>query len=163
MKFFKFAGFYTYFRYTINNHPEYNSNYGCITNSSYLTNRKPIESFVNAIKVNNIKSIKRMLDNNPDFVKSKLHGGETALFTAISWNRQDVIELLVTKGADVNISTSSGWKPLYQAVSMNKSNLETVKLLIRNGAKVDSHALKLARRKNQNEIYSYMLKVMEKQ
>ena len=64
----------------------------------------------------------------------KNHYEHTALIEAcMNWNNQSFIELLLTYNADPNIPTKAGDYPLHVS-----SDIETLKLLIAKGARVDA-------------------------
>lgn len=59
----------------------------------------------------------------------------TPLHVAVKSDMLDKVELLIHKGADVNLANDSGWTPLFDAVI--QENLTIVDLLISNGAYID--------------------------
>lgn len=79
-----------------------------------------------------------LLDGGADMDSKNL-----ALFEAASRGDTDMIELLISKGADVNAKNEDGDSVLKSAVSKNKVNMAVVRLLLDEGADVKS-ALKYA-------------------
>ncbi len=66
-------------------------------------------------------------------------GGWTALHSALDDERFDIVELLLDKGADVNIEDDSGYAPLHIAASYAaKHNPKVVELLISKGADINA-------------------------
>jgi len=64
-------------------------------------------------------------------------GAATALHCAAAGGQKEVAQLLLSRGADVNVQAADGMTPLHSAVFYS-DNAETVKLLIANGANVNS-------------------------
>ena len=64
-------------------------------------------------------------------------GAATALHCAAAGGQKEVAQLLLSRGADVNVQAADGMTPLRSAVFYS-DNAETVKLLIANGANVNS-------------------------
>lgn len=58
-----------------------------------------------------------------------------ALHSAVYDNNKEMVELLITNGADVNKANNDGWTPLYCAVWNNRK--EIAELLIAKGADVN--------------------------
>lgn len=76
----------------------------------------------------------------------------------------DIVQLLLTKGADANLPDSLGYTPLMHAVLTETSSLELVKLLLEHGAdaKVTAKdgltALSFAKRKGWTEVIALLAK-----
>ena len=69
--------------------------------------------------------------------KRQYHDGvETALHDAAYYNRKEVVELLIGKGADVNMKREGGWTPFHDAARYGCK--EIVELLIAHGADVNA-------------------------
>ena len=85
--------------------------------------RDPLEPLWKAITFGNTAEVKRLLDNDPSLANKPFRfGRETPLFHAvICTNVQEVVDLLITHGADVN-ARSGGFEltPLQQAVWTGK-------------------------------------------
>src|SRR5262245_13053793 len=59
--------------------------------------------------------------------------GETAIFGAAAWGRSDVVRLLISKGAEVNLTEPlRAYSPLHWAAS--HGNVETIRVLVEAGA-----------------------------
>ena len=65
-------------------------------------------------------------------VNAKGSGGQTPLHWAVNARRTDVVERLLSKGADVNAKDTNGWTPLH--VAALSGDREFVELLIAKGA-----------------------------
>lgn len=59
----------------------------------------------------------------------------TAIGVAVATNNQEMIDLLLSRGADVNATDDQGWTPLHIAAS--NMALETIKKLLKHGARLD--------------------------
>ena len=80
---------------------------------------------------------------------------------AIAHNQKDVVEALITKGADVNAKDNWNWTPLHSAIFQDKAMVE---LLIARGASVNardgggSTPLWYAQREGHTEIVELLRK-----
>src|SRR5882672_10869861 len=84
-----------------------------------------------AVRNGDLKAIEAALDKGAD-INAKNEIGITALWIATSKGKLEVIELLVRRGADVNARDGIWYmSPLSQSLS----KIETVKLLVKAGAK----------------------------
>lgn len=64
--------------------------------------------------------VKLLLDHGAN-ANIKGNNGVTALYSATSQGKEDVMKLLIKSGADINAPNSDGWTPLHRASS--NSNL----------------------------------------
>ena len=62
--------------------------------------------------------------------------GDTPLLWAAGFGHKGVVEMLITKGADVNAKAEGGWTPLHYATGGNDK--EIVELLIAKGADLNA-------------------------
>ena len=62
--------------------------------------------------------------------------GETKLQVAVIEGKYSVVRSLINQGYSVNVRDNNGWTPLHEAA--NHGHVEICKLLVENGAKVDS-------------------------
>lgn len=72
---------------------------------------------------------------NPNFFSNCEDGrwsGRTALHEACKWGHHQVVDCLLTRGCDLNVSDIRGWTPIYDAISHGKTDV-AFKLLA-NGA-----------------------------
>jgi ankyrin repeat protein len=87
--------------------------------------------------------------------------GQTALQQAAEFGYASVVELLIRRGADVNLAFKDGRTPLYWAVK--NGHKEIIETLIRSGANVNAEssgrsALRAAREERRSEIYELLVK-----
>jgi len=64
--------------------------------------------------------------------------GLTPLHTAAGRGHKEIVELLITAGADVNAKGDYGWTPLHKAAAAFEDHKEVVELLIAKGADVNA-------------------------
>lgn len=93
------------------------------------------ESFIEAIKKNDIIIVKALIDAGAD-INAKDPYGETPLHIACVRGLEKIISLLIAEGADVNARDGRALTPLH--VAAWGGHEETVALLIANGAMVDA-------------------------
>lgn len=88
-----------------------------------------------AIQENDIRLAKQVLHYWPDCVRLRRGPSElTPLHMAINGGNQEMAQLIVAAGADVNAKSREGKTPLYQAVARADAELTT--MLLRSGAQV---------------------------
>ena len=70
-------------------------------------------------------------------------GDPTPLLHAVQYGLLEVVQILLDAGANPNIADKEGYTPLYEAIVYFpfECSLEIIKLLLKNGAKVD-HEIK---------------------
>ena len=101
-----------------------------------------------AARDGDIDKIKSLIANGAD-VNAKNFEGDTPIHVAVMQNRKDVVELLINKGANVNVEceedcymqdilSSTANTPLQ--IAALKGYSEIAELLIKNGAKVNAKA-----------------------
>lgn len=84
-----------------------------------------------AVRDEDLEKLKALLQENPDLVSCGCDGG-TPLVLAAEMGHQEVAELLLANGADMN---ALGYDALYEAI--NNQHKEMVKLLLASGAAVN--------------------------
>jgi ankyrin repeat protein len=88
--------------------------------------------------------------------------GNTALHTAAANNRKNVAEVLVSKGAEINVRGSNGAMPLHTAASWG--NKDMVEFSVAKGAEINAKnengltPLGLAIKNKQDEVANYLRK-----
>ena len=98
------------------------------------SNGAPDQALLAAIQKGDLEGVKAAFAANayPNVV---MPDGCSALIYASRLNNPSIVQALLDKGADVNYSHETCDSPIYQAA--NLGNLEVVKLLTQNGAKMD--------------------------
>jgi len=79
--------------------------------------------------------IKAFLKKNPKLIEAKVGRGLRPLHKAAFTGRKDIVELLISSGADINSKDNQGQTPLIWAVL--EGTFEVVKLLVDKGANVN--------------------------
>ena len=109
------------------------------------------EAAIGAVRAKNAEVLKVLLDKGAE-LKGYRNNNLTPLLIAANLGADDVVRLLLERGADINETNGEGWQPevrplevhpdansqwspLHAAVQGN--HLETVKILIEKGAKLD--------------------------
>ncbi len=93
------------------------------------------EDILAACHLGDTSRVETILKNNPDIIDKPYSAGFTALHTAARAGQKDVVELLISKGADVNIQTKFHATPVQIAAGMGHKDV--VELLVSKGAKID--------------------------
>jgi hypothetical protein len=91
-----------------------------------------------AIARGNYESALKMIDRGADIEAKDPGAGASALHFAVMKGSQPVIDLLVSRGADVNSRTRNGTTPLHTAVLY--ARLEVAEFLIGKGADVNAQS-----------------------
>lgn len=89
---------------------------------------------------NNLKIAKFLVEKGCDVNGKSKHGAP--LYYAVKKNSKDVAEFLIDKGADIHQENQIGETPLYLAAY--SGSVESVKLLLSKGARVDTRTKKLS-------------------
>lgn len=85
---------------------------------------------------NNLQKLEDFIDYVED-VDYMIYDRYSLLITAISYNKIDIVNMLLELGADIEIKNPRGETPLYIACSYNKININMVELLLRYGAEIN--------------------------
>ena len=88
--------------------------------------------FIYAVFLTNVQRVNAMLRDNPKLVQECYAHGDTALHHATRNGDQEIVELLVSCGADVNVTSDHGHFPLYCAAG--HGHVETMQYLLEHGA-----------------------------
>ena len=121
----------------------------------------PDISIQNAIKEGDIQAVMQHLAADTD-VNAKDERGETAMFSAVIGGYNEIIKILINKGADVGVKNKAGFTPLHEGAYSGRK--EIVELLITSGADVNAMKidgmtpLDMATFGNHNEIVDLLRK-----
>ena len=96
------------------------------------------DELAEAVKNNNIQEINELISRGADVNAIKGSYGWIPLFYAARYGKNEIVKLLLDRGADVNAKDSYGWTPLLYAAAHGKN--EIVKLLLDRGADVNVKA-----------------------
>lgn len=95
--------------------------------------------FVRALSLGDMPQVKKLVEADPNIPKSMDGAGEGCLLWSLQCHPKDnpeqIIEYLISKGADVNLKAKDGTTPLERASSLGI--LSMVKLLVSKGADVN--------------------------
>jgi ankyrin repeat protein len=91
---------------------------------------------IQAIHASQLDRIKGLLNDDPAVVDARDSAGDTILHKAVSLGNVEIIEYLLTKGANVNSRDNSDIRPLHQAARLGSADVAG--LLISRGADVNA-------------------------
>lgn len=89
------------------------------------------EELIWSIKNGDIETVTKFIDSHPKLINEQIKG-RTYLHYACDYGQQDIIDYLLSKGANINIQDKYGITPLLAALYENHESC--VKLLIQKGA-----------------------------
>jgi len=87
-----------------------------------------------AVMNGDLNKTKALLEEHPEWINATSWGNWTLLHRASQNGHKDIVDFLISKGADLEARTTLGETPLYAAIYQQKE--ETVKQLIEKGADV---------------------------
>lgn len=91
----------------------------------------------NALLLHNPFDVIKLLLNKGVNVNAVNPSGETALHVAARFKRKDVIkELLKKPNINIDVMDNEGYTPLHRAITSEKSDFQTVKMLLEAGADI---------------------------
>lgn len=67
-----------------------------------------MDEFFKAIRENNIRDVRRIIENNKDIINSQNKDGQTALMIACRYSSDDMVRLLLEYGADIGLKDAEG-------------------------------------------------------
>lgn len=88
--------------------------------------------FIYAVFLANVQRVDAMLRDNAKLVQERYARGDTALHHAARNGDLEIVEQLVSNGADVNVTSDHGHFPLYCAAG--HGHVETTQYLVEHGA-----------------------------
>lgn len=107
-------------------------------------------SITNAIYNNDLTYIKQKVNKNNNIINKKDKYKKTPLITASFFDRYDIVNFLLLKGANINVKDNFGCTALMWASLAG--NLKIVKLLLLNGANIYEKA------NNDDSVLIYAIK-----
>ncbi|MFC1492720.1 ankyrin repeat domain-containing protein [candidate division KSB1 bacterium] len=114
-----------------------------------------------AVQEDNLERVRILLTENPEMINSKNDNGMTPMHLAARNVNKDMIELLISKGADVNTKDNNNVTPLHSLAF--RGGIESVKILVENGADINAGMRDLsiplhgAARGGQLDVVEYLL------
>jgi len=108
-----------------------------------------LKAFFDTVTDGNTAAVRTALSGRPEWTAAKGEAGLTALHLAATMGHEDMVELLIERGADVNGRDASGSTPLHHAAA--GGNKAVVELLLAKGADVNA-------RDNKNRTPLYLAK-----
>lgn len=100
------------------------------------SDRRGLSPLTLAAEMNRIDVVKLMVEQSPNLDVPNVVGGWTALHSASSQGHVEMVQLLVSAGARVEIGDREGWTALH--FSSDLGCLEVMKILVAAGADVNS-------------------------
>lgn len=80
--------------------------------------------------------VQEMLAQDPDAIERRDKLGKTPLFFAVTYGREEMVDLLIEQGADVNAQDDTGLTPLHVAAFMSRP--ACAEKLLNAGARIDT-------------------------
>ena len=114
-----------------------------ITAASYLQlSREPSVDILEAAGRKNyrLEEVRQFLDNDPTSVNARDDDGYTALHHAAMRNREDVAELLISRGADIEIKTAYAGETALHCAASTAASVPIISALIAAGADVNARS-----------------------
>jgi len=87
-----------------------------------------------AIQKGDVARVKTLISDNKDLLHLKSDKGQTPLHLAVQNGSQEIVEFLISQGADINARDSEGNTPLITALALKKT--DTARFLLSKGADV---------------------------
>jgi ankyrin repeat protein len=108
------------------------------TVTKYTSTLTPEIDIFEAVKQGDLATVKQWLQINPKLIRTKDDNGTTPFHWATEKKSNiDILEYLISKGADVNAKNNDGFTPLHWAVNFT-SDVEVIQYLISQKADVNT-------------------------
>lgn len=101
-----------------------------------ILSEKPSKEILWAVEKGKKDIVLKHLENDPSLVNSRDNDGYTPLHRACYNNDIELVDLLLSYGADVGAKTEYQWEPLHSACQWN--HFECASRLIQHGADVNA-------------------------
>lgn len=89
-----------------------------------------------AVSAGDAARVREMLERAPGAIESRDNLGKTPLFFAVTYGREEMVDLLIDQGADVNAQDHTGLTPLHVAAFMSRP--ACAQRLLKAGARIDA-------------------------
>ena len=93
-------------------------------------------SLIEAIRENKLADVEFLIENGANVNPETKHWTHIPLQMAIFEGHKQIVETLISKGAETNIQDYDGYFPIHRAVINNQ--VEIVEMLLKNGADIES-------------------------
>jgi glyoxylase-like metal-dependent hydrolase (beta-lactamase superfamily II) len=110
--------------------------FGCLV---MLSTASLSQEILDAVRTGDLAKVKPLVEKDPQLVNARNPNGQTILFAAVMSCSPEIIEYLISKGADVNARDGFYMTPLLIACRSGLP-LATIRLLVEKGADVNSVA-----------------------
>lgn len=87
-----------------------------------------------AVQSGSVEAVRRALEQNVGNINGLDQRGHTALHWAVFGGYVEIVQLLLTRGADPNVASRDGITPLWNARDFGLAEIDA--LLVKHGAKV---------------------------
>lgn len=94
-----------------------------------------VKNLIDAIENNDLAAVTAFLDRHPAFA-DQIYSGETALGKAAANGKKDIVELLLTRGAQADARDQNKRTPLI--IAADKGQTKIAALLLEHGAQIDA-------------------------
>ncbi len=91
------------------------------------------ERLFSAVKAGDMITVKAILKLKPELIKESIRGGWTVLHMARS--KDNLVEYLIQKGADINARTNGAWTPLHSQAYYGTAS--GIRALLKHGADIE--------------------------
>lgn len=91
---------------------------------------------ISACKMNDFEKVKMLLENDNIIINFRDNNNNTSLIIAVTENNYNIVDILLTRGANVNVVNNDGNTALIIAVIKNNNNI--VKLLLSKNANINA-------------------------
>jgi ankyrin repeat protein len=87
-----------------------------------------------AIQKGDVAKVKTLISNNKELIHMNSEKGQTPLHLAVQKGNKEIVDFLISQGADINARDGEGNTPLISAISLKKTDI--AKFLLSKGADV---------------------------
>ncbi len=100
-----------------------------------ITKSYSLEEAIEVLKENNVELLKEIIENQPEIVSKRDQNENCLLHYATLGGNEEIVDLLINKGSDIETRNCFGATPLQ--IATLKTNLDLIKLLIEKGVSIE--------------------------